>query len=177
MDENPYRAPREIPRDAIAKRRTSQWFTYIALVIIGLAHALNSVGLFATLAVGYAASRADTSVREQAIAVFVAGIVLGILAVNLWLLSGRRRTPPRVRVVISVAVNAVLIALFAQSWLFDFRRYGSMVPPIECAGSMAIGTVSILATSLLARVTIRWLLIGLLIIVVLSWQLFWFLGK
>ncbi len=142
------------------------WFTYIAWAITGLAVALNGVGLFATLIFGFAASRADTSVREQAMAVFVAGIVLGILAVNLWLLSGRWQTPSWLRVAISVAVNAVLIALFAQSWLFAFRRYGSMVPPIECAGSMAIGTVSILATSLRARVTIRWQLIGLLIIVV-----------
>jgi hypothetical protein len=145
MDENPYRAPQEVRMHANGKRRMPLWFAVRASAIRGLALALNAVGIIATVWFGFAASQADTSPREQTLAVVVAGVVLGILSLNLWLLRGRDQTRPWLRVAISVVGNAVFIALFAQSWLFVFRRYGSMVPPFECVGSIAIGTVSILA--------------------------------
>ena len=166
MDENPYGAPQELATDSSAKRRMPPWFGYIALALTGLAVALNGVGLFEALTGGYAGSRADVSPREQVMAVVVAGVLLLTLSLNLWLLGGRDRIRNWVRVVISVVGNAVLVALFSQTWPFAVCRCGPVVPSIECLGSISTGTVSVLAIWLRPRVTKRQPLVALLTIVV-----------
>ncbi len=152
MDENPYEAPQVARTHAGAERRRWPWFAYIAGTLAVLALALNCVGIVVTPIYGYAAWHADTSPRETAMAVFVAGLMFGIQLCNIWLLSARTEPRPIVQVLLSVMFNATLIAFFAQFLVWPSAPFSVTSLLTEVVAPMSIGVVSILAVVVRSRI-------------------------